>query len=93
MFLAIIIPPARKIKVVAALVLLSLRAQLRLRPPAALSPRSPPARTILLTVALSAGAALLFPVKDAERRSAVTHSIYLYIAIMAGVSFSSAPCR
>ncbi len=68
MFLAIIIPPARKNKVVAALVLRLLRASASPAAACRSSPRSPPARApSFLTVALSAGAALLFPVKDAEK--------------------------
>ena len=66
MFIAIFIPPARKDKVVAVLVVLSFLtswAFSSLGPFAALSSGL---RTIILTVALSLGAALLFPVKDKE---------------------------
>ena len=66
MFIAIFIPPARKDKVVAALVVLSFLtswAFSRFAPFAALSSGL---RTIILTVVLSLGAALLFPVKEKE---------------------------
>ena len=66
MFIAIFIPPARKDKVVAGLVALSFLtswAFSRLGPFASLSSGL---RTIILTVALSLGAALLFPVKEKE---------------------------
>ena len=62
MFLAIIIPPARKSRIVAVLVAVSFAcsfAATRLVP--ALSGGM---RTVILTVALSAAAALFFPVKD-----------------------------
>ena len=67
MFLAIIIPPARKNKVVAALVLLSFALSFACGRLPLVSSLSSGTRTIILTVALSAGAALLFPVKDAEK--------------------------
>ena len=66
MFIAIFIPPARKDKVVAALVVLSFLtswAFSRFAPFAALSSGL---RTIILTVVLSLGAALLFPVNEKE---------------------------
>ncbi len=69
MFIAIFIPPARKDKVVAALVTLSFLtswAFSRLGPFASLSSGL---RTIILTVALSLGAALLFPVKEKEEQA------------------------
>ena len=62
MFLAIIIPPARKNKVVAGLVAVSFICSFAF---ARLLPGlSEGMRTVVLTVALSAAAALLFPVKD-----------------------------
>ena len=64
MFLAIIIPPARKNKVVAVLVLLSFALSLACSYLPFVSTLSSGTRTIILTVVLSAGAALLFPVKD-----------------------------
>ena len=62
--LAIIIPPARKNKVVAVLVLLSFALSLACGYLPFVSTLSSGTRTIILTVVLSAGAALLFPVKD-----------------------------
>ena len=64
MFLAIIIPPARENKVVAVLVLLSFALSLACGYLPFVSTLSSGTRTIILTVVLSAGAALLFPVKD-----------------------------
>ncbi len=64
MFLAIIIPPARKNRVVAALVPISFLCSFgaaRLLP--ALSEGT---RTVILTVVISAAAALLFPVQDEQ---------------------------
>ena len=58
---------ARKNKVVAALVLLSFALSFACGRLPLVSSLSSGTRTILLTVALSAGAALLFPVKDAEK--------------------------
>ena len=67
MFLAIIIPPARKNRVVAVLVMLSFALSFACGRLPLVSSLSSGTRTIILTVALSAGAALLFPVKDAEK--------------------------
>ena len=67
MFLAIIIPPARKNKVVAALVALSFALSFACNYLPGIASLSDGTRTILLTVLISCGAALLFPVKnDAE---------------------------
>jgi hypothetical protein len=60
MFLAIIIPPARKDKIVAALVAISFALSTYLPGISALSDGT---RTIILTVAISCAGALLFPVK------------------------------
>jgi len=71
MFLAVIIPPARKSKIVAVLVAVSFAASfaaVQLLPGL-----SSGMRTILLTVLLSGAAALLFPVereKGADERDA-----------------------
>ncbi len=62
MFLAIIIPPARKSKVLAGLIVISFACSFaagRLLPSL-----SEGTRTVILTVGLSAGAALLFPARD-----------------------------
>lgn len=64
MFLAIIIPPARKSKVVAALVALSFVLSYACEYLPGLSALSDGTRTIILTVVISSGAAILFPVKD-----------------------------
>ena len=66
MFLAIIIPPARKDKVVAALVLISFAASYAFTILPVISTWSAGTRTIILTIAISTLAALLFPVKQEE---------------------------
>ena len=65
MFIAIFIPPARKDRVIAVLVALSFVSSWALAHLPGISALSDGTRTIILTVALSAGAALLFPRKEA----------------------------
>lgn len=64
MFLAIIIPPARKNYIIAGLVALSFALSLACNYLPGISAMSDGTRTILLTVVISAAAAVLFPVKD-----------------------------
>jgi predicted branched-subunit amino acid permease len=64
MFLAIIIPPARRERVVAALVLVSFACSLAFSALPLLNTLSGGMRTILLTVAISSAGALLFPVRE-----------------------------
>ncbi len=66
MFLAVIIPPARKDRTVAALVAISFLASFSAAKLPFTSRLSDGTRTIILTVLLSAIAAALFPVKDEE---------------------------
>ncbi len=66
MFLAIIIPPARKDKVVAVLVVLAFASSWLCSWLPVVSALSDGTRTIILTVVLSAGAAALFPRKEQE---------------------------
>lgn len=66
MFLAVIIPPSRKSRVVACLVALSFAASYAASVAPGLSGLSAGTRTIILTVALAGGAALLFPVPAGE---------------------------
>ncbi len=66
MFLAIIIPPARKNKLLAGLVLLSMGLSLAFSRLPLLSGLTDGVRIILLTVVISLGAAVLFPVKEEE---------------------------
>lgn len=66
MFLAIIVPPARENRVVRGLVLLSFAASFIAGRWALLAGVSSGVRTIFLTVAISLGAAVLFPIKDLE---------------------------
>ena len=65
MFIAIFIPPAKKDKVVAVLVVLSFGLSFLFSRLGPLSSIPEGIRTIILTVALSRGAALLFPRKEA----------------------------
>ena len=66
MFLAIIIPPARKSRIVAGLVALSFALSFACNYLPGISALSDGTRTIVLTVVISAGAAVLFPVKSEE---------------------------
>ena len=66
MFIAIFIPPARKDKVIAVLVVLAFAASWGFASLPVVSDLSDGTRTIILTVILSAGAAALFPRKDDE---------------------------
>ena len=64
MFIAIIIPPARKSRVVAGVVTVSMVASLLFSVLPAVRDMSSGIRTIVLTVSISLVAALLFPVKE-----------------------------
>ncbi len=64
MFLAIIIPPARKNKVIALLVIISMSASLVFAKTPILMNLSEGMRVIILTVVISLLAAVLFPVKE-----------------------------
>ena len=64
MFLAIIIPPARKNRIVAALVVISFVLSFACEDLPGISALSGGTRTIILTVVISAAAAVLFPVKQ-----------------------------
>lgn len=70
MFLAVIIPPARKNHVVAILILISFLASFSAASLPYISQLSSGTRTILLTVVISAVAAALFPVGDGEEATA-----------------------
>ena len=70
MFLAIIIPPARKDRAVAVVVTLSFATSFAAAYLPVLSDLSGGTRTILLTILLSAGAAILHPVKMEEENDA-----------------------
>ena len=70
MFLAIIIPPARKSRILACLIPIAFACSFaadRLVPSL-----SEGTRTVILTVGLSAAAALLFPLKDGDKGGAAT---------------------
>ncbi|MEA4824473.1 MAG: AzlC family ABC transporter permease [Clostridiaceae bacterium] len=63
MFIAIIVPPARKSKIIAGVITVSVAASYVVSKLAFFAALTPGLRTILLTVALATAAALLFPVK------------------------------
>lgn len=66
MFLAVIVPPAKKDKVIMLFVILSFVLSFLLQKIGALSMLSAGGRTIILTVVLSAAAAALFPVREED---------------------------
>lgn len=66
MFLAVIIPPARKSKIIAGLVAISMAASFLFSKLSVFAGLSSGMRTILLTVIIAGGAAILFPVEDTE---------------------------
>ena len=70
MFLAIIIPPAKENRVIAALVVISMLASCAFAYLPVVSAISPGTRVIILTVAISAAAAYLFPVKEEDGHAA-----------------------
>ncbi len=70
MFLAVIIPPARKNRVIALFVLISFAASFAATYLPLISRLSDGTRTIILTVLISAIAAILFPVNEEEAKNA-----------------------
>ena len=66
MFLAIIIPPARKSRILAVRIVISMAASYIFSKLALTSAISPGIRTIILTVIIAGIAAVLFPVKEEE---------------------------
>lgn len=66
MFLAVVIPPARKDKVIAGVVVISMAVSLLFQSVPGLKNISSGFQIILLTVLISAAAAVLFPVKEKE---------------------------
>lgn len=67
MFLAVIIPASRKSKVILGVVVVSMAASFLMECIPLLAQIATGTRLILLTVVISTGAALLFPVKDPEK--------------------------
>ena len=70
MFLAIIIPPARKSRILAGIVEISMAASFAFASLPVLASVSAGMRVIILTVIISAAAAMLFPVKDEAENGA-----------------------
>lgn len=67
MFLAVIVPPSRKSRIIGGLVMISMVLSLLADQLSIFSHISSGTKIILLTVVISAAAAILFPVKDAEK--------------------------
>ena len=70
MFLAIIIPPARKSRILAGIVVISMAASFAFASLPVLASVSAGMRVIILTVIISAAAAMLFPVEDEAENGA-----------------------
>ena len=69
MFLAVIIPPARKSRILAVVIFVSMAASFAFTKLPLISGLSTGTRTILLTVLIAGGAAALFPIKEEEQAS------------------------
>ena len=69
MFLAVVIPPARKNKIIAAVVVISMSVSLLFQSIPGLKNISSGFQIILLTVLISAAAAILFPVQEEQHAS------------------------
>lgn len=69
MFLAVVIPPARKDKIIAAVVVVSMAVSFLFQSIPGLKNISSGFQIILLTVLISAAAAVLFPVKEEQHES------------------------
>ena len=77
MFLAIIIPPARKNKILAGVVLISMGASFAFTKLPVVHTLSTGTRTILLTILIAGGAAILFPINEEEDDTKSTESSVL----------------
>ena len=75
MFLAIIIPPARKNKILAGVVLISMGASFAFTKLPVVHTLSTGTRTILLTILIAGGAAILFPINDADDTKSTESSV------------------
>ena len=74
MFLAIIIPPARKNKILAGVVLISMGTSFAFTKLPVIHTLSTGTRTILLTILIAGGAAILFPINEEEEDVKSTES-------------------
>ncbi len=70
MFIAIIIPPAKKDKIIASLVIIAMFVSYLSSRLPAVAKVSSGTRIILITVIISSVAAILFPVKDDKKEAA-----------------------
>ena len=75
MFLAIIIPPARKNKILAGVVLISMGASFAFTKLPVIHTLSTGTRTILLTILIAGGAAILFPINDEDDAKSTESSV------------------
>ena len=91
MFLAIIIPPARKNKVVAVLIVISFALSFFGSYVPGISALSDGTRTILLTVLISAAAAIFFPFKNTQEESEHVSKCALYRRHGAGFLYDPRP--
>lgn len=73
MFLAVIIPPARKSKILAGVIMISMALSFAFTRIPLIADMSAGTRTILLTVLIASGAALLFPVKEKNQEGEERH--------------------
>ena len=85
MFLAIVIPPTKKNKVLGGVVLISFVFSGLFTWLPVTKTLSASMRTIILTIVIAGAAAVLFPVKEIKT---MQHNIYLYIMVSALVSFA-----
>ena len=77
MFLAIIIPPSRKNKILAGVVLISMGASFAFTKLPVVHTLSTGTRTILLTILIAGGAAILFPINEEDDDTKSTESSVL----------------
>ena len=77
MFLAIISPPARKNRILAGVVLISMGASFAFTKLPVVHTLSTGTRTILLTILIAGGAAILFPINEEEDDTKSTESSVL----------------
>ncbi|MDD6042590.1 MAG: AzlC family ABC transporter permease [Eubacteriaceae bacterium] len=85
MFLAVIIPPARKSRIIAALIVVSFAASYACAHLPVISSVSGGTRTIILTVAISTAAAILFPHAEASDSEQCGENADLEDALEGGV--------
>jgi hypothetical protein len=78
MFLAVIVPPAKENKILAGVILISMAGSFMFTKLPMISALSSGTRTILLTILIAGGAAVLFPVKSEENAASNTEPSPVY---------------